>query len=229
MRSVFLFVLCLLAACTTAQAPEPLTPAAGHVEQAAALADKAVALVLTRGDGEVRAYCSGVWAGPRTILTANHCLADFAIGESAEYVTRGDVYLPGTELEVPQIVPRSAVLMARDEAHDLVALRASYPPAHSTAIVAPAGPRVGMFVQTMGQPLGLWWTYSSGEVSALRMHDGTLYVQTTAPISPGNSGGALFDAEGRIVGVCHGTFTRGQLLNLFIHPMYIDAVLKAIP
>jgi putative serine protease PepD len=38
-------------------------------------------------------------------------------------------------------------------------------------------------------------------VSALRVEDGVHYIQFSAPISPGNSGGPVLDAGGRVIGV----------------------------
>ncbi len=60
---------------------------------------------------------------------------------------------------------------------------------------------VGEPVFTVGSPSGLELTLSNGIVSGLRSEDGQSYVQTTAPISPGSSGGGLFDARGNVVGI----------------------------
>ncbi len=231
MRAIFLFFLGLiLGACSTVPAAGlPPSITSSRVEMASDLASKTVALVLTKETGEVRAYCSGVWVSPRMILTANHCVSDSDLGDVVSYVVKSDVFIPGTAQEADPIATRTAQLASRDAINDLALLLASSPPTHSWGIVAPANPQVGMFVQTMGHPLGLFWSYSSGDVAALRMVDGTLYVQVTAPISPGNSGGALFDVEGRIVGICHATYPRGQNMNLFIHPSYITAFLGVRP
>ncbi len=60
---------------------------------------------------------------------------------------------------------------------------------------------VGESVYTLGSPVGLELTLSSGIISGRRDEQGRHYVQTTAPISPGSSGGGLFDAHGNLVGV----------------------------
>jgi S1-C subfamily serine protease len=230
MRAVFPFLLLALSACTSAPAPSPaLSPRYGHVEEAAQLVGKSVALVAKGKSGTLNAYCSGVWVSERDILTANHCVEDLTILEPLQYVTRQDVSADSYEV----LVTRKAVLAARDESHDLALLRALAPPSHFVAAVTIEPLAPGMFVQTMGQPLGFWWSYSSGEIAAIRKSspategDDFLFVQATVPISPGNSGGALFDAYGMIAGICHGNYPRGQAVNFFIHPTYIEAFLKA--
>ncbi|MDF3065434.1 MAG: hypothetical protein K0R38_1035, partial [Polyangiaceae bacterium] len=60
---------------------------------------------------------------------------------------------------------------------------------------------VGEPAYTLGSPVGLELTLSNGLVSGRREEDGRSYVQTTAPISPGSSGGGLFDARGNLIGI----------------------------
>ncbi|PVA11360.1 serine protease [Pelagivirga sediminicola] len=64
--------------------------------------------------------------------------------------------------------------------------------------------RVGDWVMAMGNPLGQGFSVSAGIVSARnRALSGTYddYIQTDAAINRGNSGGPLFDMDGRVVGV----------------------------
>lgn len=61
--------------------------------------------------------------------------------------------------------------------------------------------QVGEAAYTLGSPVGLELTLSNGLVSGVREEDGHRYVQTTAPISPGSSGGGLFDARGNLIGI----------------------------
>lgn len=60
---------------------------------------------------------------------------------------------------------------------------------------------VGEAAYTLGSPVGLELTLSNGIVSGRRDEKGHRYVQTTAPISPGSSGGGLFDARGNLIGI----------------------------
>ncbi|WP_076533767.1 Do family serine endopeptidase [Roseovarius nanhaiticus] len=64
--------------------------------------------------------------------------------------------------------------------------------------------RVGDWVIAMGNPLGQGFSVSAGIVSARnRALSGTYddYIQTDAAINQGNSGGPLFDMDGKVVGV----------------------------
>jgi TPR repeat protein len=61
--------------------------------------------------------------------------------------------------------------------------------------------RVGERVYAIGSPKGLENTLSEGIISGLRTVDGIRYIQITAPITNGSSGGGLFDERGRLIGI----------------------------
>jgi S1-C subfamily serine protease len=73
----------------------------------------------------------------------------------------------------------------------------------------------GADAYAIGSPLGFKNTISKGIISsAERTLDGHTYIQTTAAISPGSSGGALLDSFGRVIGVTTMTATGAQNINL---------------
>lgn len=71
---------------------------------------------------------------------------------------------------------------------------------------------VGERVFALGAPRGLELSLSEGLVSARRESPEGSYIQTTAPISPGSSGGALLDTHGRLIGIT--SFQRKDSQNL---------------
>jgi len=75
---------------------------------------------------------------------------------------------------------------------------------------------VGRPVLAIGHPEGLELTVSDGIVSALRESGGTSVIQTSAPISPGSSGGPLIDLSGRVVGMATMFLREGQNLNFAV-------------
>ncbi len=75
----------------------------------------------------------------------------------------------------------------------------------------------GATVYAIGSPLGLQSTISQGLISnANRQIDGATYIQTSAAISHGSSGGALINKYGQAIGVTSAGFTDGENLGLAI-------------
>ncbi|HAI94124.1 MAG TPA: hypothetical protein DCM36_05220 [Xanthomonadaceae bacterium] len=89
------------------------------------------------------------------------------------------------------------------------------------------GLNVGDKVYAIGAPQGLELTLSDGLVSGLRDYKGAQVIQTTAPISKGSSGGGLFDAQGRLVGITTMYLDGGQNLN-FAMPAELIARVPAV-
>jgi len=109
------------------------------------------------------------------------------------------------------VLPATVVLA--DEVYDLCRLSVPGMRAPPVPLGSVETLRTGQRVYAIGAPQGLELTLSEGIVSALRNVDGGTVIQTTAPISPGSSGGGLFDASGRLVGVMTFQHRYGQNLN----------------
>ncbi len=75
---------------------------------------------------------------------------------------------------------------------------------------------VGERVLSIGSPRGLEKTLGEGIISGLREWEGIKLIQTTAPISPGSSGGGLFDVQGNLIGITTFLLLQSQSLNFAI-------------
>ncbi len=81
----------------------------------------------------------------------------------------------------------------------------------------------GATVYAIGSPLGLQNTISAGIISnPARVDGGMTYIQMSAAISPGSSGGALLNKYGQVIGITSATYTSGQNLNLSIPLTYLE-------
>ena len=103
---------------------------------------------------------------------------------------------------------RDAEIVGRDPDTDLGLLRVSGADLRPARLGDSNGLKAGQVVVAIGNPLGLQATVTAGVVSALRRTlrstRGRLIedvIQTDAALNPGNSGGALADSNGNIVGV----------------------------
>ena len=76
--------------------------------------------------------------------------------------------------------------------------------------------KVGELAVTVGAPFGLELTAADGIVSSKRTMRGSKLFQTSAPVSPGSSGGGLFDARGNLIGITTFVMTVGQNLNFAV-------------
>ena len=94
----------------------------------------------------------------------------------------------------------------------------------------------GAPVVAIGSPKGLKNTVSTGIVSSVFTEDGIPTIQITAPISPGSSGGALFNNDGQVIGVTssgyisedeYGRNTNAQNLNFAVNIAVAQAMYNA--
>ena len=90
-------------------------------------------------------------------------------------------------------------------------------------------PSVGERVVVIGAPEGLTNTVSDGIVSAFRNWEGRRWMQITAPISSGSSGGPVLNSRGEVVGVSVAMLRQGQNLNFAIPASNVRAMLTSPP
>ena len=129
----------------------------------------------------------------------------------------------------------SAVVVGRDPATDLAVLRAQTAALPYARLATSKQLRVGQLVVAVGNPLGFESTVSAGVVSALgrslRSRQGRLIegiVQHTAALNPGNSGGPLVDAKGRVVGINTAIIAQAQGIGFAVPAATAQWVLTEI-
>jgi serine protease Do len=97
---------------------------------------------------------------------------------------------------------REAQVLASDARRDLAVLRVATDGLPVAGIAPPGALRVGALVLAVGNPMGLTGAVTTGIVPALPApRRGTALILADVRLLPGNSGGPLSDASGRVVGV----------------------------
>lgn len=99
-----------------------------------------------------------------------------------------------------------AVLIGSDEQTDIALLQIDADRLTAIRLADANGVRIGDYVVAIGNPFGIGQTVTSGIISALgragiNNDNYEDFIQTDAAINVGNSGGALVDLHGRLVGI----------------------------
>lgn len=116
-------------------------------------------------------------------------------------------------------------LVSDDSRRDLVILRVPVTGSPALALGDDRSLHVGDPLYVMGNPMGLDGTFSDGLVSAERTIDGVSWIQMSAPISPGSSGGPVFNDRGEVVGIATLIVRDAQNLNMALPVRYVSGLL----
>lgn len=148
--------------------------------------------------------------------------------DSAHVVTNAHVVENGAAFRlVSGKTSWPATLVNVDEAHDLARLKVASP-----VSLKPVKTRnsetleVGERVFAIGAPRGLELTISEGLISGIRPYADFKVIQTSAPVSHGSSGGALFDHRGALIGITTFVLAEAQNLNFAIPSDWIGQLPK---
>src|SRR5215217_2412006 len=139
-----------------------------------------------------RALGSGVVISPDGYIVTNHHVVDGAEQITVEFTDR-------------RAIP--AKLVGTDQPSDLAVLKVDAKDLPVLTLGDSDKVRVGDVVLAVGNPLGVGQTVTAGIISAKGRHtglsDGSFedFLQTDAPINQGNSGGALVNAAGELIGI----------------------------
>lgn len=172
--------------------------------------------------------CTGVWVGNYRILTAAHC--DRELVGPLYYSVIGEY---SGVFRMPRL--HSMELAGVDRLHDLAVYRtdAFDTPTHVVAPLARTTPRIGEDLYLMGHTMGLSWSFRHGWVAAYReaqmelveKHTGP-WMQVSAPIGAGDSGGGAFNERGELVGTVSSTAGSAPNTVFYVYLPTIQEFLK---
>lgn len=156
------------------------------------------------GQGTASASGSGVIISKDGyILTNNHVVNSsssssfYELGKANKITVK--LYNDDTEYE--------AEIVGTDEQTDLAVIKIDKDDLTAAELGDSDSVQVGEFCMAIGNPLGLGTTVTDGIVSAVNREvtdeDGNTYtaIQTNAAINSGNSGGALVNSQGQVIGI----------------------------
>lgn len=207
-RVTCILVLVLLSAAFPVVATPPQK--SGSAESVFQKVASSVVVVLVRNaQGKAVAQGSGVVIGAGQVITNCHVTKE------------------GQDIEVHSGKKKLvATVRFNDPDHDLCQLSVPGLTAPSVTVGTTKALKVGQQVFAVGAPEGLDLTLSEGIISALRHFDDSVLIQTTAPISPGSSGGGLFDSHGRLVGITSYKMKEGENLNFALPAGWIGTLAR---
>ena len=190
--------------------PAALESVAPHIRRAM----KANVLIQTQGKFSLvtgSSIGSGVILrihdGEALIVTNRHVVdGSFTAGGAGEAVTptqTGDILVK----MIGQMPQPGRVVWVAPDGIDLALLTV---PTHSQTAAAAKWKldrklQIGERVSAVGNPHGLGWTHTTGDISQFRtQRNGNRVIrviQTSTAINPGNSGGGLYDKDGTLIGI----------------------------
>lgn len=135
------------------------------------------------------------------ILTNNHIVSNSSSYYQVSEASRVVVYLYNDQTEY------EAKIVGTDEETDLAVIKIEKTGLTPAELGDSDSVKIGEFAMAIGNPLGMQNSVSSGIVSAVDRKitdtDGKTYtlIQTDAAINSGNSGGALVNSSGQVIGI----------------------------
>lgn len=139
------------------------------------------------------------------IMTNNHVVDSSSSNSSYSYYNLSDATSVKVKLYGSDEL-YDAKIVGKDSQTDLAVLKIDKTGLTAAEFADSDRATVGEFAMAVGSPLGLDTTVTTGIISAVNREvesDGITYVciQTDAAINSGNSGGALVNADGKVIGI----------------------------
>ena len=137
------------------------------------------------------------------ILTNNHVISSSSNSSYYELsdATSIKVYLYNDE------TPYEATIVGKDEQSDLAVIKIEKDNLTAAELGDSSSIQVGEWCMAIGNPLGMKSSVTTGTISAINREvteeDGQVLnvIQTCAAINSGNSGGALVNSQGQVIGI----------------------------
>ena len=163
-----------------------------------------VSIVMSDKDGKPIAQGSGFLVSKDGVIVTNY----HVISEGSSAIVK----FPDGAFYVVDGV------LAFDKARDVALIKAHGENFRTLTLGNSDQLQVGEEVVAIGNPLSLESTVSNGIVSGIRTieEEGGKFLQVTTPISPGSSGGPLFNMAGEVVGITTLYLKGGENLNFAI-------------
>lgn len=153
------------------------------------------------------------------------------ISTAGHIITNHHVIAGADNLEIDLYDGRTttATIIGTDPATDLALLKIALPELQAATIASNNNLRAGDIVLAIGNPHGLGTSVSMGIISGLERNQIGLntyenFIQIDAPINQGNSGGALINSHGQLIGINTATSSASQGLGLAIPTSTVTSV-----
>lgn len=193
---VLIFVLCLCGVTAAAQTPK-------KPNEIAREQSKAVVVIEALDErGSIIGQGSGFIVTPNGAVVSNLHVVRGAASLRVK-LPSGDAY-------------KTADLVDVDEAKDIVIIKIKGFKLPSVTLGDSDKVETGDAIVAISSPEGLTNSLSTGVISGVRRMEAHRVFQITAPISRGSSGGALFNANGEIIGIVTSLLKSGQNINFAV-------------
>jgi S1-C subfamily serine protease len=203
MRANYLTLL-LLIGLTSVQTAGQSAPLRKDIPSIAKAAKASIVTIVMANNDDPIARGSGFLVSSDGMIVTNY----HVIAEGNVAVVK---FSDGTVLPVEGV-------LAADKVRDLAIIKIRGGSFRALALGNSDRIQIGEDVVAIGNPLGLELTVSNGILSGVRTVEkaGGKFLQITAPISHGSSGGPLFNTSGEVVGITSMYFEGGENLNFAI-------------
>ena len=162
-----------------------------------------VSSIFSKGESSATAQGSGVIISEDGFILTNNHIVNTSSSSSYYEISKANkvtVYLYNDETAY------EATIIGTDDQTDLAVIKIDKTGLTAAELGDSDSVQVGEFVMAIGNPLGMQSSVSSGMISAVNRKvtkDGVTYnlIQTDSAINSGNSGGALVNSKGQVIGI----------------------------